>query len=614
MPSTTRILLVDDTPENLDVLSGILEGLDCELIVATSGERALELAARRLPDLILLDVMMPDINGFDVCTRLKGDLATTEIPIIFVTARTDDISQGFRVGGADYITKPINADEVRARVSHQLERQALLAELKSFNRELEIKVRERTSELTIANRQLREEINERRYMQDRLNYLATHDFVTRLHNRNALEAFVSELLARIQIQKIDASFLMIDIDRFRLINESCGCIAGDELLRQFADTISGLLAREDFFARLGGDRFAVVTYCDEGDKGQALAQSILKHLEDFNFQWEDRQFKLAASIATVPLTRTMVSYDQVMLAADEVIFVGKQEARGGIFSYEDAAKRSNMHKENINWASRLVDALQGQAFRPYFQMIEYFPATRGEAPPQYRLEILMRLWDAEHQRMISPGEFIGPAERLHLIPELDKWMLQATLSLFAEHRELLDQLDMVSINISAFSIREAHFAQAIKDSFLQFKLPPQKFCFEITETQAIVNVDSARNFMQQLRDFGCHFALDDFGSGFASYAYLHQMAFDKIKIDGIFVRDMDTDTSHYAMVKSIVEMASSLNKEVIAEFVETEAVAQKLYALGVHWGQGYHFHRPQALNYQALANLIPSPVQVSPAG
>lgn len=139
MSSATRILLVDDTPENLDVLSGILEDLDCQLIVATSGERALELATRRLPDLILLDVMMPDINGFDVCTRLKGDLSTTEIPIIFVTARTDDISQGFRVGGADYITKPINADEVRARVRHQLERQAMLAELKSFNRELETK-------------------------------------------------------------------------------------------------------------------------------------------------------------------------------------------------------------------------------------------------------------------------------------------------------------------------------------------------------------------------------------------------------------------------------------------------------------------------------------------
>lgn len=609
MPRATRILLVDDTPENLDVLSGILSDIDCQLIVATSGERALELATRRLPDLILLDVMMPDINGFDVCTRLKGDLTTTEIPIIFVTARTDDISQGFRVGGADYITKPINADEVRARVHHQLERQAMLTELKSFNRELEIKVRERTSELTTANRQLREEINERRYMQDRLNYLATHDFVTRLHNRNALESFVSEMLARIQVKKISASFLMIDIDRFRLINESCGCIAGDELLRQFADTISGLLSREDFFARLGGDRFAVVTYCDETDKGQSLARSILKHLEDFNFQWEDRQFKLAASIATIPLTRTMVSYDQVMLAADEVIFVAKQETRGGVYSYEEAAKRSHLHKENINWASRLVDAIHNQAFRTYFQMIEYFPATRGEAPPKYRLEILMRLWDAEYQRMISPGEFIGPAERLHLIPELDKWILQSTLSLFAQHPDLLDQLDMVSINISAFSIRETHFAQVIMDNFQKFNLPPHKFCFEITETQAIVSVESARQFMQQLREFGCHFALDDFGSGFASYAYLHQMAFDKIKIDGIFVRDMDTDASHYAMVKSIVEMAGSLNKEIIAEFVETDAVAQKLYALGVCWGQGYHHHRPQALDYQALKGLMRDKVQ-----
>jgi EAL domain-containing protein (putative c-di-GMP-specific phosphodiesterase class I) len=211
--------------------------------------------------------------------------------------------------------------------------------------------------------------------------------------------------------------------------------------------------------------------------------------------------------------------------------------------------------------------------------------------------------------MISPGEFIGPAERLHLIPELDKWMLNATLSFFTQHRELLEQMDMVSINISAFSIRETQFAQSIINSFRQFNLPPQKFCFEITETQAIVNVDSARHFMQQLREFGCHFALDDFGSGFASYAYLHQLSFDKIKIDGIFVRDMDSDASHYAMVKSIVEMAASLNKEVIAEFVETEEVAQKLYALGVRWGQGYHHHRPQALNYQALETLLLNKVQ-----
>lgn len=600
MPATSRILLVDDTPENLDILCAILEDLNCQLIVATSGERALELASRRLPDLILLDVMMPDINGFDVCTRLKSELATTEIPIIFVTARTDDISRGFQVGGADYITKPINADEVRARVRYQLERQSMLAELKSFNRELEIKVRERTAELTIANRQLREEINERRYMQDRLNYLATHDFVTRLHNRNALESFVSGLLARIQTETIHASFLLIDIDRFRLINESCGCIAGDELLRQFSDSIAGLLSRDDFFARLGGDRFAVVTYCDANDNGTELARMIVQHLEQFTFEWEDKQFKLAASIAALPLGRDIVSYDQAMLLADEVIFVAKHEARGSIRTYDDAIKRSAQSRESINWAARLIEAIQNNLFRAYFQKLEYLQDNKALT----RIEILIRLWDPLQERVIAPGEFIGPAERLQLIPELDKWVIRHTLDLFAQNPQLLEHMDMIAINLSAISIREPRFADFIIERISTLKLPAHKFCFEITETEAIVNIETARIFMQTLRNLGCHFALDDFGSGFSSYAYLHQLAFDKIKIDGIFVRDMDTDATHYAMVKSIIEMARSLDKEITAEFVETMEVAEQLRELGVDWSQGYVHHRPEALNYQALVKCF----------
>ena len=604
MFTDARILLVDDTPENLDILSAILEELGCQLIVATSGERALELASRRLPDLILLDVIMPDINGFDVCTRLKADLATTEIPVVFVTGRTDDISHGFKVGGADYITKPINADEVRARVRYQLERQTMLAELKAFNRELEGKVRERTAELTLANRQLREEINERRYMQDRLNYLATHDFVTRLHNRNALESFVSELLARAQLHTINASFLLIDIDRFRIINESCGCIAGDELLRQFADSITGLLSRDDFFARLGGDKFAVVTICAANDKGEFLAKSIQRHLEEFAFQWEDKQFKLAASIACVPITRDLISYDQIMLAADEVIFMAKQEARGSVRTYDQANQRSNLHRESINWASRLIDALHKNLFRCYFQLIEYLPAARSQDIPKIRMEILLRLWDPNSEKIIPPGDFIGPAERLQLIPELDKWVIRNTLALLAQHPRLLEHIELVSINLSAISMRESQFADFVIQHIHQSRLPPQKLCFEVTETAAIVNMDTARHFMQALRGIGCHFALDDFGSGFASYAYLHQLVFDKIKIDGIFVRDMDTDPAHYAMVKSIIEMAKSLNKEITAEFVETVEVARMLRELGVNWGQGFCHHRPEELNYQALQRCL----------
>ncbi len=606
MFSDARILLVDDTPENLDILSAILESLGCQLLVATSGERALELANRRLPDLILLDVMMPDMNGFEVCTRLKSSLATTEIPVIFVTARSEDVSQGFKVGGADYITKPINTDEVRARVVHQLERQAMLSELKAFNRELETKVRERTTELTIANRQLREEINERRYMQDRLNYLATHDFVTRLHNRNALESHISELIANQQTLDINACFLLIDIDRFRLINESCGCIAGDELLRQFADSITGLLKREDFFARLGGDKFAVVTQCDKGDNGQALAELIQRHLENFTFQWEEKQFKLATSIACVPLNHELVSYDQVMMAADEVIYQAKQEARGSIRSFDQANQRSNLNRESINWASRLLDALHNKLFRCYFQLIEYLPATHGAGEPRIRLEILLRLWDPKQERIVAPGEFIGPAERLQLIPELDKWVVSQTLSILTQHPRLLEHLELISINLSAISMRESGFAAYVIAQINKFQIPPQKLCFEVTETAAIVNMETAREFMRSLRDQGCHFALDDFGSGFASYAYLHQLTFDKIKIDGIFVRDMDQDPAHYAMVKSIIEMARTLEKEITAEFVETAEVAKQLRELGVSWGQGYFHHRPEELNYQALQRCLAS--------
>jgi diguanylate cyclase (GGDEF)-like protein len=599
MHASSRILLVDDTPENLDVLSAILEDLQCQLMVATTGERAIELAQKQNPDLILLDVMMPGMNGFEVCNFLKANPTTSQIPIIFVTARTDDISLGFSVGGYDYISKPINADEVRARVRHQLERKTLLNELQTLNKELEQKVRERTADLTIANRQLREEINERRYMQDRLSYLATHDFVTRLHNRNSLEAYVCSLLAQVQMDDVSASFLLIDIDRFRVINESCGCIAGDELLRQFSDSIAGTLAREDFFARIGSDKFAIVTQSASADGGNSLAQLIIQQIQSFKFVWEEREFRLAASIALVPLNRDIVSFDQVMLMADEVLFLAKREGRGLIRSYSEATKRSSNDKENVNWAQRLVDANHKHLFRAHFQLIENFFPDNTEQK-KIRIETLIRLWDPVHQRLIPPIEFIGPAERLHLIPQLDKWMISEVLQLLAQHPDLRDRIETVSMNLSALSIREPYFVDHIINLITQYQIPPEMLSFEITETEAITNLDIANEFMQRLHKLGCYFSLDDFGSGFASYAYLHQLSFDTLKIDGIFVRDMDRDSNHYAMVKAIVEMAHSLKKEVVAEFVETEAVAALLKKLDVKWGQGFLYHKPEALTYNAL--------------
>ena len=599
-PRVPRILIVDDTPHNIDVLSATLADEPCELMAATSGARALELAARSGPDLVLLDVMMPGMDGFEVCRRLKAGEATADIPVVFVTARTDDVSVGFAAGGSDYISKPINADEVRARVRHQLERRMLLEQLRELNQGLEEKVRERTAELTVANRHLRQEINERRYMQDRLNYLATHDFVTRLYNRGALDAHVSELLARVQRAGARAVFLLIDIDQFRLVNETCGCIAGDELLRQFADVVAGQLDRTDFFARLGGDKFGIVSENGADDAGPALARRVLAQLAEFEFHWEERSFRMAASVAVVRIGPDIVSFDQLMLAADEAAYLAKRDGRGAIRVHDASVLDAEGHRESVNWALLLVDALKHHQFRAHFQRLRPLAASGGEAAPGLHVETLIRLWDPRRQRLVLPSQFIAPAERFHLIGELDRWMIREVVSTLGGLSDWHDRIDQVAVNLSAVSIREPGLAQFVADTLAEFKVPGRLLCFEITETEAIVNLQSAGEFMQALHRLGCRFALDDFGSGFASFTYLRQLPFDTIKIDGVFVRDMDADLVHGGMVRSMVEMVRLLNKPVVAECVETESVAALLRELGVDWAQGFLFHHPEPLTEDAL--------------
>jgi len=609
----SKILIVDDTPHNIDVLSATLSDESCELVVATSGARALELAARGRPDLVLLDVMMPGMDGFEVCRRLKADPATADLPVIFVTARTDDVSQGFAAGGSDYISKPINADEVRARVRYQLERRMLIEQLRELNQGLEEKVRDRTAELTIANRHLRQEINERRYMQDRLNYLATHDFVTRLYNRGALDAHVSELLARVQRSECDAVFLLVDIDQFRLINENCGCIAGDELLRQFAEVVAALLARADFFARLGGDKFGVVVEDCAPEGGRALARRILDQLADFEFQWEERSFRMGASVAVVRIARDIVSFDQLMLIADEAAYLAKRDGRGSIRVHDSSVLEGEGHRESVNWPLVLLDALERNEFRAWFQRLTPLAAQADGQPCGLHIETLIRLWDPRRQKLVLPGMFIAPAERYHLIGALDRWMIREVVKLLGAMPDAHDRIEQVAINLSAVSIREPGLAQYVTDTLREFGVPGRLMCFEITETEAIVNLQSASEFMHTLHRLGCRFSLDDFGSGFASFTYLRQLPFDTIKIDGMFVRDMDVDLVHGGMVRSMTEMARLLKKPVVAEFVETAAVAGLLRELGVDWAQGFHFHVPEPLTTEALRASLPAPAATTVA-
>ncbi|RBP82565.1 EAL domain-containing response regulator [Marinomonas rhizomae] len=594
MKQSPTVLIVDDVPENLRVLKEVMDALDCQISVANSGERALELLERTQPCLILLDVMMGGIDGFETCRRIRSHPHHKDVPIIFVTALADDISRGFDAGGNDYISKPIRIEEVRSRVQHQLEKFQLVNELRELTSSLEEKVRERTADLNLVNRNLRKEVNERRYMQDRLRYLAQHDFVTQLYNRDALDEHISHLISDIQGKTSGhvPYFILIDVNEFRLINDSCGCIAGDELLHQLAAMMSELAdPQRDFCARLSGDKFAIVISQGGDEAAESFFRLLQQGFKDFAFVWDERQFRMTVTQVAIPITLDMVSFEQVVMLADEICYSSK---RSGIHSRviknaKDLAY--DEHRGNLNWGLRIIDGLDKDLFEVHYQQV----CSLVNDEPKKKIEILVRLKDEENGGLIYPNDFIRAAERFGIVSKIDRWVISNTMQQLSERADLWNEIDQVALNVSALSVRQSNFAEFIVEQLEYYQLDGSKFCFEITETEALNNFADTRRFMSLLHEHGCTIALDDFGTGFSSFAYLMDLPFDLIKIDGMFIKDMHINDIHYGMVDSIVKLAKMLNKPVVAEFVENQNIVDKLKLLGVEWGQGYFFHKPEKL-------------------
>jgi diguanylate cyclase (GGDEF)-like protein len=571
-----------------------MDALDCQISVANSGERALELLERTQPCLILLDVMMGGIDGFETCRRIRSHPHHKDVPIIFVTALADDISRGFEAGGNDYISKPIRIEEVRSRVQHQLEKFQLVNELRELALSLEEKVRERTADLNLVNRNLRKEVNERRYMQDRLKYLAQHDFVTQLYNRDALDEHISHLISEVQAKtsRHVPYFILIDVNEFRLINDSCGCIAGDELLHQLAIMMSELAdPQRDFCARLSGDKFAIVISQGGNEATESFFRLLQQGFKDFVFVWDERQFRMTVTQVAIPITLDMVSFEQVVMLADEICYSSKKSGVHSRIIKNAKDLAYDEHRGNLNWGLRIVDGLDKDLFEVHFQQV----CSLIHDEPKKKIEILVRLRDEETGGLIYPNDFIRAAERFGIISKIDRWVISNTMQQLSERADLWNEIDQVALNVSALSVRQANFAEFIIEQLEHYQLDGSKFCFEITETEALNNFADTRRFMSLLHEHGCTIALDDFGTGFSSFAYLMDLPFDLIKIDGMFIKDMHINDIHYGMVDSIVKLAKMLNKPVVAEFVENQNIVDKLKFLGVEWGQGYFFHKPEKL-------------------
>lgn len=434
-----------------------------------------------------------------------------------------------------------------------------------------------------------EDITEAHQLSEKLSYQASHDALTGLINRWEFERRLQRVLQTTRSDTTRHALCYLDLDQFKIINDLCGHVAGDELLRQLGRVLAKQVRQGDTLARLGGDEFGVLLEHCSLAQAKRLASTLKQTIEEFRFIWEGRSFSLGVSIGLVPLDEASDTITGVLRAADAACYAAKDEGRNRIHLYqEDDAELSRRHGE-MQWVAWINEALEQNRFHLAFQQIAALKNPEGE-----HYELLIRMED-EAGQIIAPGAFLPAAERYNLAPKLDRWVIDTALTWFATHPQQLERLYLCSINLSGQSLGDQDFLQFVIDKFGEGQVPPEKICFEITETATIANLSSATDFIAALKKLGCYFALDDFGSGLSSFAYLKNLAVDFLKIDGMFVKDIIDDPTDLAVVISINEIGRAMGKKTIAEFVENEAILEKLREIGVDYAQGYGIGRPMPL-------------------
>ena len=329
------------------------------------------------------------------------------------------------------------------------------------------------------------------------------------------------------------------------------------------------------------------------DKAQRIANELITAISNFDFEWEDRNFRIGVSAGLVEVNKDCQSVTEILSAADTACYMAKEQGGNRLHIYSQLDEEFTRRHGEMQWASRLPKALEQDLFQLYYQPIIETDPRNSSGGLHY--EILLRMLD-EKRNLIAPGIFLPAAERYRLSSEIDRWVISRTFKLLQQNVNHLEQLEMCSINLSGLSLCDTGFSSFLMEELRQSKLPTRKICFEITETAAIANIGKARSFINTFKKLGCSFSLDDFGSGLSSFAYLKNLPVDHLKIDGLFVQDILTDPTDFALVKSINEIGHVMGKKTIAEFVENSAIQEKMLEIGVDYCQGFGISHPKPLS------------------
>ncbi|MBE9064808.1 EAL domain-containing response regulator [cf. Phormidesmis sp. LEGE 11477] len=586
------ILIVDDAPTNLFVLSKLLTSAGYEVIQSSGGLEAIALAQSHQPTLILLDIMMPNMDGYEVCRRLRSMPETAHIPVIFLSALDApfDKIQAFHSGAADYVTKPFQTEEVMARVHLQIELRLARKRQEQINVELEKRVDERTQLLELAHSQMVD--------------LAQSDRLTRLPNRPSFLRRLGKVMAQSQTDpRVSFAVLFLDCDRFKRINDSLGYRIGDQLLKGIARRLSTFEqkhAEVDMVARFGGDEFGILLL-DIADKTDVVdfTEKVSRILS--------RPFLLAGhhifstiSIGMVWGDRSYVSAEHLLRDADVAMYQAKARMHRKYCWFEPGMHHLAVKLLNLETGMRL--ALQRREFELHYQ-----PIIDLERMKIVGFEALVR-WQHPVEGLILPNEFIPFAEETGFIVELGAQILEMACTHVAdwERAGVVDDELTISVNIAPEQLLQPSILNHVQHCLDSTGICAQRLRLELTERSLIGDHELVDDILQALKQQNIRLSIDDFGTGYSALGYLHQLPVDCLKVDRLFVKSITDDPGSLGIVPLIISMAKTMNMEVVAEGIENITQLDQLRKLGCQYGQGYLFHKAVAAD--RVADLLSAPI------
>ncbi len=437
------------------------------------------------------------------------------------------------------------------------------------------------------------DVTQLRGLEREMIYLASHDALTGLINRREFEARLKRALRSTRNQNRRHALLYLDLDEFKVVNDTCGHLAGDEMLKQITALLRSRVRRIDCLARLGGDEFGVLLEDCPLPQARQIAEELRGTVREFRFRWKDQVFEVGVSTGLVPLDEGSGDLAAVLSAADAACYVAKESGRNRVHEYEADDTLVAERYGEMQWIHRIHRALEDRLFRLYYQPIQ--PLAPDGAGRDVLCEVLIRMLD-DRGRVLSPAAFIAAAERYHLVGSVDRWVVRTALRAAAEsqRRDCSKRL-LFAINLSGQSLSDDTFLDYVVAQLVESGVDSRRISFEITETAAISKLDGATRFIRVLREMGCRFVLDDFGTGLSSFAYLRDLPVDYLKIDGEFIKNMLDDQVKRALVESINQIGHVIGVQTIAEWVENRATLDAVKKIGVDYAQGYWIARPQPL-------------------